>query len=64
MLLAQVAGASAAAGDDLATVLRKARGTAQSMGSMGVATSVCTAPGSTPADPPRYFPRSDCLVMP
>ena len=50
----KVAGASAAAGDDLATVLAKARATAQSVGSMGVATSVCTVPGSKPADPPRY----------
>ena len=54
--MVQVAGASAAAGDDLATVLRKARDTAQSVGSMGVATSVCTAPGSSPADPPRCGP--------
>ena len=59
---AQVAGASAAAGDDLATVLRKARATAQSMGSMGVATSVCTAPGNSPADPPRYTPHPSMLT--
>ena len=50
----KVAGAAAAAGDDLATVLAKARATAQSVSSMGVATSVCTVPGSKPADAPRY----------
>ena len=49
----QVAGASAAAGDDLATVLAKARATAHSVGSMGVATSVCTVPGSKPQEPSR-----------
>ena len=57
----QVAGASAAVGDDLATVLGKARATAQSVGSMGVATSVCTVPGSRPADPPRYVALT-CLL--
>lgn len=50
----QVAGASAAAGDDLATVLAKARATAHSVGSMGVATSVCTVPGSKPQEASRW----------
>ena len=52
----QVAGASAAAGDDLATVLAKARATAHSVGSMGVATSVCTVPGSKPQKASRWEP--------
>ncbi len=48
-----MAGAAAAAGHDLAAVLAAAQSAAQSVGSMGVATSVCTLPGAQPADPPR-----------
>ncbi|KAK9915864.1 hypothetical protein WJX75_005396 [Coccomyxa subellipsoidea] len=49
----KVAGAAAAAGADLTAVLAAAQSAAQSVGSMGVATSVCTLPGAHPADPPR-----------
>ncbi|BDA43964.1 Triokinase/FMN cyclase [Coccomyxa sp. Obi] len=52
----KVAGAAAAAGHDLAAVLAAAESAAQSVGSMGVATSVCTLPGAQPADPPRIGP--------
>lgn len=51
-----MAGAAAAAGHDLAAVLAAAESAAQSVGSMGVASSVCTLPGAQPADPPRSVP--------
>ncbi|CAL8469949.1 g9491 [Coccomyxa elongata] len=52
----KVAGAAAAAGHDLSAVLAAAESAAQSVGSMGVATSVCTLPGAQPTDPPRIGP--------
>lgn len=46
----QVAGAAAAEGKSLTEVLREAKGVATSVGTMGVALTVCTLPGATPSD--------------
>ena len=48
-MVAQVAGAAAAAGLSLDKVAAEAAAAAQAVGSMGVATSVCTVPGSQPS---------------
>ena len=48
-MVAQVAGAAAAAGLSLEKVAAEAAAAAQAVGSMGVATSVCTVPGSQPS---------------
>ena len=53
ILVHKVAGAAAAAGDDLASVRGKAAAAAACLGSMGAATRACTLPGTQPADPPR-----------
>lgn len=47
--LAQVAGAAAAAGLSLQAVAAEAAAAARAVGSMGVATRVCTVPGSEPS---------------
>ena len=46
---AQVAGAAAAAGLSLEAVAAEAAAAAHAVGSMGVATRVCTVPGAEPS---------------
>jgi hypothetical protein len=46
----QVAGAAAAAGLSLEAVANEAAAAARAVGSMGVATAVCTLPGAAPSD--------------
>jgi dihydroxyacetone kinase len=45
-----VAGAAAADGKPLSEVLKEAQAVATSVGTMGVALTVCTLPGATPSD--------------
>ncbi|KAI3889643.1 hypothetical protein MKX03_007665 [Papaver bracteatum] len=50
ILVHKVAGAAAAAGKDLADVTAEAKNASESVGTMGVALSVCTLPGQVTSD--------------
>lgn len=50
MVAEQVAGAAAAAGRSLKEVAHAARSAIENLGSVGVAATVCTLPGSQPSD--------------
>jgi dihydroxyacetone kinase len=53
LLTFKIAGAAAAASQDLAAVTARTAEAAARIGSMGVATRACTLPGAQLADPPR-----------